>query len=224
VNFNAGNSPYGGVSADFNGDGKADYAVANSDGNVSVFAGNGAGSFAPVSTVSVGSTPVALTSKDFNGDGKADIAVANAYTAISLLTGNGNGTFNSPVATLVGNGPHSLAGADFNGDGKADLATAINDAHNVSVLLSCQAVGIKEMQTAEQKIFVFPNPSQGTIHVNGIIGETKVSLYDIFGNCLHTDLVLDDKGIIDLNAKPPGIYFLQLNMGGEKKRNKIVLE
>ena len=95
TNFSSGSTPYALTAADFNTDGKADLAVANlnSDNltNISVFIGNGSGSFAPAirlaSTVwTVSSSPCALVSGDFNGDSKPDIVVANnAYNSLCIL-------------------------------------------------------------------------------------------------------------------------------------------
>ena len=59
---------------DFNGDGKADLATANVDGNtVSVLLGNGDGSFRTNVDYSVGNPnwlPTSVAVGDFNGDGK----------------------------------------------------------------------------------------------------------------------------------------------------------
>ena len=64
---------------DFNGDAKADLAVANSiKANVSVLLGNGDGTFQTQKTYAVGGDPTSVAVGDFNGDGKADLAVANS--------------------------------------------------------------------------------------------------------------------------------------------------
>ena len=60
---------------DFNGDGNADVAVANSFGQttVSVLYGNGDGTFAAPKVLSIGALPLDIQSGDFNGDGKPDL-------------------------------------------------------------------------------------------------------------------------------------------------------
>lgn len=70
----------GGMAADLNGDGILDLALVSpcTTSFVSVFVGNGDGTFQPASKFAVGSGPVQLTVADFNGDGKPDIATANA--------------------------------------------------------------------------------------------------------------------------------------------------
>ena len=72
-----GTEPYGIVSADFNGDGRADLAVTNRlDGDVSVLYGLSGGGFGGRLDVPVGVGSRGIVSADFNGDGRADLAVS----------------------------------------------------------------------------------------------------------------------------------------------------
>lgn len=81
----AGNQAISIFSADFNGDGNLDLAVADrsataggSAGTVSVLAGNGDGTFQPAVTSGAGgSYASSVVSSDFNGDGRPDLAVVN---------------------------------------------------------------------------------------------------------------------------------------------------
>jgi hypothetical protein len=133
----AGSSPYSVAVGDFNGDGKADLAVANAASNsVSVLLGNGNGTFSAAPSPAVGSNPFSVAIADFNGDGKVDLAVANYGTnMVSILLGNGDGTFSAADSPPTGNFPHSVVAGDFNGDGKADLAVANEGSSNLTILL-----------------------------------------------------------------------------------------
>jgi hypothetical protein len=127
-NYAVGNGPSGIAIGDFNGDGKADLAVANSGSNyVSVLLGNGDGTFQAAVNVAVGYGQQSIVVGDFNGDGKADLAVLanNGTNYVSVLLGNGDGTFQAPVNSVVGPGPMFLAIGDFNRDGQTDLV-AVN--------------------------------------------------------------------------------------------------
>ena len=76
--YAAGDGPIALVAGDFNGDGRQDLAVANSNSNnISVLLGDGAGSF-QAQSLAVGNSPTALVVGEFNGDGRTDLAVANS--------------------------------------------------------------------------------------------------------------------------------------------------
>ena len=64
------------LTADFNHDGNLDLAVANGhDNTVSIFLGNGDGTFRPASDVVLAGSPKAIAAADFTRDGFADLAV-----------------------------------------------------------------------------------------------------------------------------------------------------
>jgi uncharacterized protein (TIGR03437 family) len=112
------------AAADFNGNGIADAAVAQSSGNIAILLGTANGFESPQTASSGGISPTAIVSGDFNGDGKSDLAIvgqANGSGTLAILLGNGDGTFQAPVAIPAGISPFYLAAADLNGDGKPDL-------------------------------------------------------------------------------------------------------
>jgi FG-GAP-like repeat/Abnormal spindle-like microcephaly-assoc'd, ASPM-SPD-2-Hydin len=126
--------------ADLNGDGNTDIVAVNTTSNtVSIFLGNGDGTFRPQVNYATGADPTDVTVADFNGDGKLDLAVANdsgLANSVSILLGNGDGTFRPHVDYAAGGQPFSLVAADFNGDGKIDLVVANNiSGGGISVLL-----------------------------------------------------------------------------------------
>ncbi len=142
ANFAVGSDPYSATVADFNGDGKADLAVANYDtANVSVLLGNGNGSFVTATNFAVGANPFTIVTADFNSDGKADL-VTSGYKdgKISLLLGIGNGSFGAAIDFAVGTHLIDVAVGDFNRDGKPDLAVA-DDSANLAVLIGNGAGG-----------------------------------------------------------------------------------
>lgn len=130
---------------DFNGDGKPDLALTNSEspGNaVAIVLGNGDGTFQyPPLLYSAGLLPAGLVSLDVNGDGKPDLAVAGGYGVLSyfsltVLINRGDGTFPKPAAYPVLQLPYSAVLGDFNGDGNVDIATtSFTQTGGVSVLL-----------------------------------------------------------------------------------------
>ncbi len=136
-----GSVPFSLTAGDFNGDGKLDLAVANfaagASSTVSIFLGNGDGTFQAPATYAVGRGPISVVAGDFNGDTKLDLAVANQNDhTVSILLGNGDGTFQAHVDYAAGTTDvAAVALGDFNGDGKLDLAVTNPSSDTVSVLL-----------------------------------------------------------------------------------------
>jgi hypothetical protein len=117
------------VTADFDGDGKPDLAVAHGDsGKVDVLLNQGNGTFTALSTYAVGMYPRSLSAADLDGDGKPDLAVATGgsrnngdYGSVSVLLNQGNGTFAPAINYAAGLYPYWVTTADLDGDGKPDL-------------------------------------------------------------------------------------------------------
>ena len=117
------------VLADFNRDGKLDFAIA-ANNTIYVYFGNGDGTFRRGPAIQVDSRAIQdIVAADLNGDGKTDL-VALSYDSFSntdeldVYFSNGAGAFTAgPVTQLgtIGN-PLTLLTGDFDGDGKADVA------------------------------------------------------------------------------------------------------
>jgi hypothetical protein len=124
VVYPTGAAPLAVVTADFNGDGRRDVAVANDmASNVSVLLANADGTLQPALNSATDGGAWSLAVGDFNGDGKPDLVTANRnVSAVSVLIGNGDGTFQARPGISLGSDPVSVAVGDFNADGKLDLA------------------------------------------------------------------------------------------------------
>ena len=135
---------------DFNGDGKLDLAVVNTetaiptspgnwqestDGNVSVLLGNGDGTFQSHIDFPAGHLPTSLVAGDFNGDGKTDLAVVRAHDGeVAIMLGNGDGTFQAGVSYAVSKAG-TISVASLRGNGTSDLIVTCSDV-TVRVLLN----------------------------------------------------------------------------------------
>lgn len=128
VGIDGASEPYSAAIGDFDRDGRADVAIADSrSGTVIIRLGNGDGTFQPEQPYPLGGTsPYIILTADLDGDGVLDIASANRNSDdVSVLLGRGDGSFRKPLRSPTGmmTNPYSIAFADFNNDGIPDLVT-----------------------------------------------------------------------------------------------------
>ena len=150
VTYATGTAPVAIATGDFDGDGNLDLAVTNGgclllEGNancgdghtISIFLGNGDGTFQDQVDYTTGTYPTSLAVADLNADGILDLAIANVNDGtVSILLGIGDGTFQAQVVYPAVLNVQSLIVADFNGDNKPDLAVAASgDSTGVAILL-----------------------------------------------------------------------------------------
>ncbi len=135
------------VFADFNGDGKIDFAGMDNNNQVNVYLGIVGGfqlASAPLTTSDLVYDSCSLATGDLNRDGKAEIVSTNCYDSnVTVYLNNGDGTFQQGVyynsASASGYLPrvYSQAAtiADVNGDGKNDILVSNALSSDVTVLL-----------------------------------------------------------------------------------------
>jgi hypothetical protein len=134
--YRAGLYPCGVAVGDFNGDGRPDLAVANSQRHqVNVLLGKDDGTFGDPVAVDAGQWSASfVATADLDRDGKLDLVVLDQGRYVRVLLGNGDGTFKPPAQYAVAAGPEVVAVGDLNGDGIPDLAVATGSGQ-VSILL-----------------------------------------------------------------------------------------
>jgi FG-GAP-like repeat len=127
----AGGIPTSVVTADFNRDGKMDFAVANGwDDNIWLYLGHGDGTFdiPRIIPLTQGVSPVWMAAVDLRNTGIIDLVVADIDSAsVGVFLGKGDGTFSYEHFYDAGGRPAMLAVGDFNGDGKKDLFLDFQD-------------------------------------------------------------------------------------------------
>lgn len=137
------------VCDDFNGDGRADIFVVESEidlGSRSAHAclSNGEGTFTVIDTDALDSENSQVTSGDFNGDGNRDIAVGasassgklGSHAAVWVLLGNGDGTFQTPRQIFPSKRSFNVVTGDVNGDGFDDISCSFSELGTANMLLS----------------------------------------------------------------------------------------
>ena len=146
--------------ADFDGDGRPDLAVPNSDPWITpggthvanVLRGYGNGDFAPTQPHAAGEElPVGLAVGDFDGDGKTDIATANNASLKAFLLRNSGGVgpgmgFAAPQGVSVAATASSVTAGDFDHDGVDDIV--VNTPSGVA-LVRGTASGFQALETLD---------------------------------------------------------------------------
>jgi hypothetical protein len=131
-----GNSNTLGIAtADFNGDGIVDVALAVNQ--FEIFYGTGGGNLAAPVTFAAQVTQD-IDTADFLGTGFPDL-VAPGGAGVEVLINSGGGTFQTPQNVRARHAMNQVVTGDFNNDGKPDLALAYFDSGQIGVLLNCAA-------------------------------------------------------------------------------------
>ncbi|MEZ5427986.1 MAG: FG-GAP-like repeat-containing protein [Pyrinomonadaceae bacterium] len=114
---------------DFNGDGNADIAASNvNNASLSIWLGNGDGTFGTRADRASNAVPRNLVVGDFNNDGKQDLAVISSsatVNGIGIHLGNGDGTFGAATTVAIGGTGFALVVGEFTGDTNEDLFTGV---------------------------------------------------------------------------------------------------
>lgn len=131
-----GAEPTGIAAGDFNNDGLADAAVANSGADsISVAFGQPGTAFAAATHLALPGAPHAVAAADVTGDSRPDIiATIPDLAVVRIFINNGSGSFPTSQTHATGAGPRGLSLMTLDGDTDLDIAIADGDAGTVSVL------------------------------------------------------------------------------------------
>jgi hypothetical protein len=136
--YEYGDTPTSLILSDLNQDGNLDLVVSNGGplGNgVTVWTGNGDGTFRDPVDYRTGKRPLGVSVADFNNDRQTDLLVINGERdSFVVLLGNGDGTFQTAKESGANAGPvHGVAG-DFDGDRLVDVAIVNLQSNDLSLL------------------------------------------------------------------------------------------
>jgi hypothetical protein len=136
--YEYGDTPTSVALSDLDGDGKLDLVVTNGgpmSNAVSIWLGNGDGSFRGPKDYSAGKRPLGVSFADFNNDRNSDLLVINGERdSFTTLLGNGNATFRPGKDSGANAGPNFGLARDFNGDRLMDVAIVNLQSSDLSIL------------------------------------------------------------------------------------------
>ncbi len=138
VQYEHGDTPTSVALSDLNADGKLDLVVTNGgpmSNAVSIWLGNGDGSFHDPKDYSTGHRPLGVSFADFNNDRHKDLLVINGeQDSFTTFLGNGNATFRPGKNSGADAGPNFGLARDFNGDRLEDVAIVNLQSSDLSIL------------------------------------------------------------------------------------------
>jgi len=136
--YEYGDTPTSVALSDLNGDGKLDLVVTNGgpmSSAVSIWLGNGDGTFRDPKDYPTGKRPLGVSFADFNNDRNRDLLVINGERdSFTTFLGNGNGTFQPGKDSGADAGPNFGLARDFNGDRLMDVAIVNLQSNDLSIL------------------------------------------------------------------------------------------
>lgn len=161
-----------------------------------------------------GASNVSLAFSSFDAETNYDtLWIYDGPTTASALIGSYTGT-NSP-GTVNSSGPALTL------RWKSDYNT---QKPGWQAVWNCTlATGTSESSSASS-LQVFPNPSDGKFAIQGIQQVTELSVYDVWGQCILSDLLTQKNESLNVQNAPAGIYFLHLRHHGSAVVLKIIKE
>ncbi len=136
--YEYGDTPTSVALADLNRDGKVDLAVTNGgpmSNAVSIWTGNGDGTFGGPTDYRTGKRQLGVSFADFNDDRVRDMLVINGERdSFTTFLGNGDATFQPGRDFGANAGPNFGLTRDFNGDRRPDVAIVNLQSSDLSIL------------------------------------------------------------------------------------------
>lgn len=212
--LNTGHSPVFVITANFHdlSSGNEDLAVVNQDDNtISLFQGNGDGTFKTPTSISLpsGYKPAALAAEDLNGDGHIDLVVADSGSnTISVLLGNGDGTFRQRTDYPTGSEPVYVALGDLNNDGAPDIAIANQNGNSVSIYYNQEtSAGVplgRFIAGSTRDVSAGNGPTSIAVADFNLDGNADLAVSDVTDNAVTVLLNAGNESFTSLSELPVG--------------------
>jgi len=221
--------------ADSDNDGDMDVIVngSSSQGRITkLYTNNGSGVFTEVAiTPFIGSEIGAVEFADFDNDSDKDVIVLGAVTGIpsavcKIYQNQGNNTFvesNDLIGTYFG----CIAIADIDNDSDLDFIIGgthlATQPHNPKLFLNNLNSPLGDFDFHNRiNVSYFPNPAEDFVNFKTTNITEKITVFNILGEVVLTNVVNDQNYKIDVSMLSPGSYFIKLENKGQIQTIKLL--
>ncbi|HWY10712.1 MAG TPA: T9SS type A sorting domain-containing protein, partial [Bacteroidia bacterium] len=200
-------------------------------------------------TASISVSPTTTTVYNVTGangnciDAKSSTVTVNALPSLTLASSSGtactsatggvNLTLTGSPAGGVYSGP-GVVGSTFTTQASAgtytaaysytNVATGCMNTTNTSIIVSV-CTGINVMNLLDGQILVYPNPNNGVFMLQANFEDAfDVTIYNNIGQMVKNGKGLKGNNQIDLSGFATGIYNIVVNVNGNTKTIKMVIE
>jgi hypothetical protein len=131
------------------------------------------------------------------------------FTTVGIIDGSGNSqsTLNYQTtdhSPYYGISYYRLKQVDYDGTVSYSKIEAVNFNGNKNLTVS-------------------PNPGTGIFNIQGLNGESEISVQNPLGQVVLIKKGFSDSSEIDLSSQPDGVYFININNGDTSESTKIIL-
>jgi DNA-binding beta-propeller fold protein YncE len=103
------------------------------------------------------------------------------------------------------------------------LGTTGAEAEIVALYTPFTHVAIPEVNAGENVFGMYPNPSQGTVHLTAVEKGSRIQVLDVSGRTLQTYDQLSGNVSLNLNLAN-GIYFVRIENNGKQAVQKLIIK
>lgn len=102
------------------------------------------------------------------------------------------------------------------GGGTTTLCISRNDTllYTTPYFDSCWYHTVATISVKDNPVVIFPNPTKDIIHISGVLDYYEITIWNGTGAFIGKQ----SGNLIDLTSEPEGIYFISLNLSGNRKQ------
>ncbi len=206
--------------------------VVNTNGIISTFAGNGIegfsgdGSFATSAEINSPGWVLldAYGNLYFTDEGNNRVRKVNASGMINTIVGNGTGAYAGDGGLATNAELWGPNGIILDNLGNLFCSEGYNN--RIRKVTNVAAAGIEQFTYNNEQVMVYPNPTTGMLHVEGILlnEPTEVTIIDMLGNSVYHSTFTTQHNSINIAELNSGVYVIELSNSKGKFVKRLIKE